>query len=557
MLLFLLILFSLSSSFLGVCYVSSSPKIAWMHKSAVIWTSWCVLAICTILICSNRAVMGLIFNNAVADVDFSQTISTQYLQIFITDLFYIALIGGVYLLLNRKFKIASPIFLIGLLVFSVAIYFPGIPSADGDNSYGQFLIHHYSDWQPPLFTLWWNIFQVKSAAFIMNMLTYYGGLIYISYYLFRKNYQWQNDVLILFCFNPLLFTQLAIVWKDVGYTGFFIDCVAIYLAQEFVKKTPYKIMLWFVYFTCLFLAVGFRLNGIFAVLPMVVLAFNKIVGEKYKFRSKTLIVSALSLFTILGYLLLNNVITYKVFSAEKVYLQTFAMLGDMAYIECNTNHDFKLNLTNFVTQSEDSRDNLCNDQIINQYNLDAVFNPWAGFPQTLHLAKDQSEAQNIQREWLGAISHYPLVYMAYRARFLTNDLFFQYWYPTDGTSQIQQNLAMIANYQHYDMKFLFSLFLIGVTFAVLLGCIVGRNYNLAFYLLLSSLLQMVSYYFLIPAHAARYFFWNDLSMLLAVVLFTVDYRISTSHKDVVTIKHNQKNRVNMITASKKVKKVRK
>ena len=102
----------------------------------------------------------------------------------------------------------------------------------------------------------------------------------------------------------------------------------------------------------------------------------------------------------------------------------------------------------------------------------------------MHLAKDQSEAQNIQREWLGAISHYPLVYMAYRARFLTNDLFFQYWYPTDGTSQIQQNLAMIANYQHYDMKFLFSLFLIGVTFAVLLGCIVGRNYNLAFYLLL-------------------------------------------------------------------------
>ncbi|MBX9597720.1 MAG: hypothetical protein K2X04_03990 [Burkholderiales bacterium] len=515
---FLLMLFLSSSVILGVCYVSAKDKIVLVNKKLVIWITCGILFLCAVLICANRAVMGLIFNAATPDVDFSQTIVPQYLQIFITDALYAALLISIYLFVRRKLKIPPPIFLVGLLVLSLTVYFPGIQSADGDNSYGQFLAHSYSDWQPPLFTIWWNIFQVKSATFVMNMLTYYGGLIYISYYLWKKNYCWQNDLLIIFCFNPLLFTQLAIVWKDIGFTGFFIDCVAIYLAQQLVKNISVKIGLWVVYFFCLFLAVGFRLNGVFAVLPMIALALNQIIGNKYRNNYKILAVSIMSLATVITYLLLNNSITYKIFSAEKLYPQTFVMLGDMAYIECNTNHEFKLNIDNFVTPNEDSRDNLCNEQIANQYNLDAMFNPWAGLPATLHTAKTEAEATQIKQEWIGALSNYPLVYLEYRAKFVINDLFFQYWYPTVQNNTIQKSLESIAHYQHYDMKFILSLFLLGATFAVLTACIVRKNYNLVFYLLLSNLLQLISYYFLIPAHAARYFFWNDISMLLAIIL---------------------------------------
>lgn len=466
--------------------------------------------------------MGLIFNSTAPDIDFSQTLDPTYFSLLITHLVYTLLGIAVYLWLRIKFKIAPPIFLCILLLFSLLVYFPGVPSADGDNSYGQFLAHSYSDWQPPLFTIWWNIFHFQSSTFLINLMSYYAGLIYISYYLWKNNYRWQNDVLVLFCFNPLLFTQLAIIWKDIGFTAFLIDCVAIYLAQKSVKRLSLRVFLWGIYFICLFLAVGFRINGLFAVIPFIYLAFKQIIPIKYARTIQNLIATVGSLVIVILFLLLNNILTYKIFDASKLYPQSFVMLSDMAYIECNTDHEFKINLAHFVTPSEDSRDNLCNNQILNLYNNDALFNPWAGLPPTLQTAKTDEEAQQIKHDWLVALSNYPLIYLEYRAQFMVNDLFFQYWYPTVHDTATQQNLEQIAAVQHYDMKFLFSLFLIGATFAILFSCIFFKVYGLAFYLLCSNLLQLLSWYLFIPAHAARYFFWNDLAMLLAIVLFAID-----------------------------------
>lgn len=510
----LLLLFIVSSSTLPHWYKKPNKIMFWLISSVVF--------VCSVLICSNRATMGLVFNAAAPDVDFFQTLDSAYFSLFITHLIYALLGVTAYLVLRIKFKIAPPMFLCGLLLFSLLVYFPGVPSADGDNSYGQFLAHSYSDWQPPLFTIWWNIFKFHGVTFLINLISYYAGLIYISYYLWKNNYRWQNDLLVIFCFNPLLFTQLAIIWKDIGFTAFLIDCAAIYLAQKSVRNLSIRTFLWSIYFVCLFLAVGFRLNGIFAVIPFIFLALKQIIPTNYA-RTLQNIIVMLSSLAIMGiFLFLNNVLTYKIFDASKLYPQSFVMLSDMAYIECNTDHEFKINLANFVTPSDVSRDNLCNNQILNLYNNDALFNQWSGFPPTLQTAKTDEEAQQIKQDWLGALSKYPLVYLEYRAQFMINDLFFQYWYPTAHDTSTQQNLEQIAAVQHYDMKFIFSLFLIGATFAVLFNCIRYKTYGLAFYLLISNLLQLFSWYLFIPAHAARYFFWNDLAMLLAIVLFAID-----------------------------------
>lgn len=510
----LLLLFVISSSTLSYWYKNPNKIMFWLASSVVF--------VCSILICANRATMGLIFNSAAPDIDFAQTLDPTYFSLFITHLVYTLLGIAAYLLLRVKFKIAPPIFLCILLLFSLLVYFPGVPSADGDNSYGQFLAHSYSDWQPPLFTIWWNIFHFQGSTFLINLISYYAGLIYISYYLWKNNYRWQNDVLVLFCFNPLLFTQLAIIWKDIGFTAFLIDCVAIYLAQKSVKRLSLRVFLWGIYFICLFLAVGFRINGLFAVIPFIYLAFKQIIPIKYARTIQNLIATVGSLVIVILFLLLNNILTYKIFDASKLYPQSFVMLSDMAYIECNTDHEFKINLAHFVTPSEDSRDNLCNNQILNLYNNDALFNPWAGLPPTLQTAKTDEEAQQIKQDWLKALGKYPLIYLEYRAQFVINDLFFQYWYPTAHDTPTQQNLEQVAAVQHYDMKFLFILFLIGATFAILFSCIFFKVYGVAFYLLCSNLLQLFSWYLLIPAHAARYFFWNDLAMLLAIALFAID-----------------------------------
>jgi hypothetical protein len=133
------------------------------------------------LICSNLAHVGLIFNSQSADYDFWQTIDGQYMNIFLTNWFYIAIVISIYLFLTRKLYIQPLWFLVALFALVLYMYYPGIPSADGiDTSYNQYLTHSYTDFQPPLFTIWWNIFHVKSAAFIINSLFYYGGLIYAS-----------------------------------------------------------------------------------------------------------------------------------------------------------------------------------------------------------------------------------------------------------------------------------------------------------------------------------------------------------------------------------------
>ncbi len=543
MLLFLLLLFVLASTGLGFLYVLPGASFCRVEKRIIIWVAWLILAITATLICANRAVVGLIFNVAAPDVDFSQTILPQYLNLFLTDLFYAAVVIGIYLLVRKKLKIAPPLFLLALLLLSIIIYYPGIPSADGDNSYGQFLAHSYSDWQPPLFTLWWNIFHFKGITFLMNQFSYYGGLIYISYHLWKKGYRWQNDVLVLFCLNPLLFTQLAIVWKDIGFTGFFIDCVAIYLALEIVNRKPLRMALWFFYFALVFLAIGFRLNGIFPALAMIALAMEQLIRAKNFARGwRYLVIGISSLAVCICLLVANNLITYKIFKASHLYPQTFVMLSDMAYIECATDHQLKIDAAYFVTPTEDSRNNMCDPQLANQYNFDAFFNPWAGYPATLRTATTEAEAQQIKTAWLTAIAHYPSTYAAYRAKFLINDLFFQYWYPTATDTGIQQKLAAIANYQHYDMKFIFSLFVVGALFAVISGYLFVGGSTIGFYLWLSSALQLISYYLSIPAHAARYFLWNDLSLLLAIILFTYGSIKRISENPLVSEKNANKKR---------------
>ena len=104
----------------------------------------------------------------------------------------------IYIMLQKFAKIPQPLFLIGLALFSLIIYYPGVPQDDTTFIYQNFITGNYSDWQPPIYSLWWHLFHFKAADFIMNMVLYYSGLIYISYVLYRKKLHWQNNLLILF-----------------------------------------------------------------------------------------------------------------------------------------------------------------------------------------------------------------------------------------------------------------------------------------------------------------------------------------------------------------------
>lgn len=523
--LFLLVLVVIaSSSALAYLYFSQVQAVAFKVK-ALTYILWLIMFIAAMLICANLAQVGLVFNSHAPDYEFMQTIDGSYISLFITNWLCILCCIAAYWVITRKLKVAPLWFLLALLVIVIYMYYPGIPSADGvDTSYSQFLAHSYTDFQPPLFTLWWNIFQVKSAAFVMNSLFYYGGLIYISYFLRKNAKHWQNDLLVLFCLNPLLFTQLAIIWKDISFTGFLIDCVALYLFIPSLINKKLKIVAWVAYFVFLFLAIGFRFNGAIAVLPFMYIGVYKILSpvlSKLRQSLKICYVGIISMLLISSFIVVNLLIVYKVFDAKATNVQGSVMLANMASIECISNHEYKIDTNYFIPPVDDSRNVFC-DQVINYYNNDAQFANWSGTGVMLNWSGTDAGYKTVKQQWVAALINYPMTFMLYRAEYFTNVLFFNYWYPTGTLTEAPDLFSRIANYQHADMKVELALFLIAGTVALLFLCVYFKIYGLSLVILISSILQLLSLYLLIPNHSARYFFWDYLAVVLAMAFLTID-----------------------------------
>jgi hypothetical protein len=519
MLVFLIITVSLSSIALAYLYFMRLTGFKFKQK-IMVFALWLIIFSATMFICANLSYIGIIFNPQAAEIDFMQTIQIDYLQLFIFDLVIMAVIVGVYFLITRKFNLAPLWVLVALVGLVIYLYYPGIPSADGiDTSYQQFLTKHYTDFQPPLFTLWWQIFQVKSAAFIMNSIMYYSGLIYISYFLRKSGRQWQNDLLVLFCLNPLLFTQLAIVWKDISFTGCLIDCVAIYLAITKSHHKTFIIGAWVVYFALLFLAMGLRFNGVISVFPFILWGVAQILSgclsQNRWLRYFGLTGISLVIMAVFG--VSNYLITYKVFAAEPTNLKGGVMLANLAAMECISQHEYRIDTKYFSPAQEDSHEIFC-DRVINYYNNDAYVANWSGTGVVLNWHHTEENFVQLKAQWISALLHYPLTYFIYRAQYFSNVLFFNYWYPTGTLTPSPDFLSAVAMHQHLDMKIILPVFLIAGTSALLFLCIYFQIYGLSWVILSSNLLQLINLFILIPNHSARYFFWDYLAVVLALIL---------------------------------------
>lgn len=491
---------------------------------------WLINLTLVFLLCSNLAHIGLIINPQAPDYSFFDTIDLQYFSIFIVDSAIIAIVFAFYWLITRKLNFAPYWFLLLLVGWTLYQYYPGIPSADGiDTSYNQYLAHSYTDFQPPLFTLWWNIFHLKSAAFIMNSLFYYGGLIYISYYLHTKKLKWQNDVLVLFCLNPILFTQLAIVWKDVSFTGFAIDCVAIYLAIPTIQKPSIRRILWVIYFALIFLAIGFRFNGNLTVLPFAIAGFYQIISQNISKSRKVIGSVLLGFVTVSIFTAMNFFIAYKIFDAKQTNIQRAVMLLNLGGMECWSNHAYQIDTKYFIPATEDSREVFC-DHVVNYYNIDAYVLNWSG--TGVNLIDNASEHPEVKSLFLEAVTKHPLIFLSFRGAFFTNVIFNNYWYPTGTLFETPDLMSKVATFQKLDMKIELPLFMLATTIALLFCCIYYRIYGLSLVILISSILQLISLYLLVPNHSARYYFWNYIGAALALALIVLDIKKQHSEKSV-------------------------
>jgi hypothetical protein len=490
------------------------------------------------------AVVGIPYNPNSESIEFSSTINPEFFTLFVQMSIIYAIIASVYWFLSKFIK---PYWFIAALgVFSLIIYYPGIPYVDTNDLYRYYLEHSYNDWQPALYTIWWNIFGFYGSAFLANTLSYYLGLTCISYFLSKQHKKVQNNLLVLFSLNPIFFTQLNFVLKDTLFAGLLIDTIAIYLWLPQLKNRNVKYALTALSFLMLFLLVGIRYNGITAIFPFVVLfIWYWLQGFSWNKLKKLAITLSAALAICLVFVQTNLFITYHIFKAAKNYTFSLVMQNDLANIECRTNHQFQMPASLFADQSNLSnlRQEMCTPQVLNEYNYDPLYYAdWNHMGNSsILLGNHDEEVYNLTRQaWLAAIIQHPLTYAQYRLRFLLNDMFAQYYMPAfvltkinewpinvakpDNHNpirlQVQQVLAQAAIAEHFDMRYVLGLFVIVGSLATLFYLIICADFSLAFIVLLSNLLTLFGLYLVLGEHAARFFLWNDIATMLGIALCT-------------------------------------
>lgn len=467
---------------------------------------------------------------------------------------YFIIFISFYLLCTRKFKIPQHFFIVALFIFSILIYFPGIHQDDTNALYQYFITNEYSDWQPPIYTIWWHIFHVRWSEFIINTTVYYSGLIYISYTLNKNTRKWQNDILIIFSFYPIYFTQLVICLKDVPYTGFLILSICSLTLLQQQSTTLKKILLWALFSLSLFFVVGFRYNGVFAIFPILFYA-GWLLSYKYfikynQWSGKVLTYSTATIFAIVISLILTiitNFITFNIFHAKHSHSPMIVMYNDLANIECTTGEEI---IPDNLFIAPDRHNLMCNQFFINYYNYEPLYTEnWSGAKNPAIFIYNENLPDTFYNQvkslWIKTIMSHPSEYLNYRVKFFSNLVFSQWWWtPLEQNAEnnkLQQSLAMIAVEERKSFATFNGYFLVFGTIFALFYVILRRKHNpFAIIIISSSILQLIGLFLLQGVPAARYFLWNYIAIILAIALADEPTVVTKNIKNKHTISTRKK-----------------
>lgn len=439
------------------------------------------------------------------------------------------MIIAIYLLIRKFSRVPQYYFLILIMLVSLLFYFPGVSQDDTNWLYQNFIIGTYNDWQPPLYTVWWHIFRFRPAAFVINLLVYYSGVIYLSKILYDKKLHWQNDLLVIFSLYPLFATQLVIILKDVQYTGFIVLSIVMLIILGNSKFWWQKIISSIAIVISAFFIIGIKYNGLFAVSPIVLYGIYLWMSEYFGLRLKRYviyIVTGAGTFSILLILVMaNNFISYHVFAAKHSRSSLLVMYNDLVNIQCQTGEQI---IPEKLFTSPDSQDIMCDNFFINfiNYEPQTVAN-WSGANNPTLFDYDfndnkmtDGEYGVIRQLWLSTVITHPRAYIEYRMKYFINIIFHQWWWTPiqpDVTDSFQQKMASIVVEERQNFKELNGLFII-LGNLLILGISIRRKSKLSLVVICSSWLQLLSLFLLLGVPAARFFLWNYLAVIIGGVL---------------------------------------
>lgn len=426
------------------------------------------------------------------------------------------------------------LFVFLFLAFTSAYFsfFPGVYSFDSYFSYSQSLnLLPYQAVNVPIFTVFWKIFNNENyGPFVSNYIIL--SIAFLLFYIKNKNFIVNNFVL-LFLLVPSSLITYVWVWKDNALVSLLFLSIGV---LNFVdSKDSYKrnIILGCILFV-LFFACSIRINAVFAVFPLFIYLFNRIMKTK-------VVVFICSLSILFLFVALNGVINDKIYNAQKINFSQTLMYTDIVKL----NYYYKLDIqlpeefktsyynTSNINQIMDKYYNFsCNDILF--MNIKSINNEHP----VVNSSRSESAISALRIVWVEAIFNHPVDYLMVRVSQLNNALWANNIFaiePFDKSSlydklidenkihnSLNNKFTNIIRqlYNQSSARVLFSSAGFWFYAEILLMTLVIfcrkkiKNYQLVLSVFISGLFYTLGYIPILPCTDYRYFLWTICSTWL-------------------------------------------
>ena len=311
----------------------------------------------------------------------------------------------------RRVSSAPLMIILAIAVLGAAMilfaYWPGIMIDDARWQYQQALDNAYEDWHPPLMAWVWHhmigLAPGPAPMFALQVLLYWVGIAFIAASAQKRRHPRLALALAAAGFLPAIQALMGSVTKDALMDSVLIIACAMLLWRPLVRTAPARTGLALGSIAALFVAAALRLNGVFACLPLALVALP----ESFTRTGPRLLLSGVAEAT--AFLAIGPAISALV-QAEDMDVQLSLIIFDLGGITERTG----------VSQFPDlhvADPVAVNHRCYDPYGWDS-YSDWATRPCPLGFDPMQALVDggdfDARRWWVHAVASHPLAYAEHR-----------------------------------------------------------------------------------------------------------------------------------------------
>ena len=423
-------------------------------------------------------------------------------------------------------------------ILVVTAFSPGYMSPDSTDNWIQSRQGVFRDINAPFMAYFWGLTEKlipgPKIMFLLQNIIFWSGLL-IFWWLARRKSKVLGFCIVIIGFMPQIMSQLSTVWKDVGLGASLILVSALIYYSSQTKNNLVLLL------TPVFLFYGYavRLNSAPAILPIViwsifVLFRNLRIVDKATKKTKVFIPIFVSL---IYFALLTGTVYFvnkTITKGKTTYPYQQIFIYDLAAISKARN---KVLFPDYATKSE----NFSLKNVAKEYNLRSVNNliygdkPKDGDKPIILLTYNSKEIEQLKGYWLKTVKENPSIYLKHKWNvfaqligFTRNTVSNPYWdlgfdtNPPEFRAEPNSLNTILMEYFFRLRKFFFfrGYFWLLLTFYFLYRSIKARlkdDWEIVFYLSLSSILFAFAYFPTTPSTEFRYLFWTAIASAIVTV----------------------------------------